>query len=83
MRYLVIVDARSPIGAIFAGSTRLTKLEENPVLDCTEIGLDNPHYLRVVRSLESGHATFLIPHRYVLAVRELLGESESRTVGFL
>lgn len=71
MRYLVVLDGRSTIGATYLGGSNdgTVKVagERHPALDCPEIDPTNFHYLIVTRQAKgSGDAQKLyIPHSFV------------------
>ncbi|WP_124919313.1 hypothetical protein [Burkholderia cepacia] len=86
MNYLVILDARTPIGAIYSekadgvvtdGSLR------HPALYCSDVSIDHPLYLFVTRPLKKGesHQSLHVPHHAVVAIHRL-NESDTLPIGF-
>jgi hypothetical protein len=90
MRYLVVLDASSAIGAAYAsgrhdGMVKGGARESNPAIDCYEISLESPVYLLVHRgksATSEDRQTVLIPHGSVVAIFRY-NEGEPRPIGFV
>jgi hypothetical protein len=89
MRYLVVLDARSVVGGIYANGHNDGFVNDggirHPVLDCTEIATDNPYYLYVKRdlSLHGKDYQFInIPHSSVSVIHHYADEG-SKPIGFV
>ena len=89
MRYLVVLDARSTIGSIFAHGHNDGTVSDgdlrHPVLDCIEIATDSPHYLFVKRDLSrhgKDYQSVHIPHSCVVAIHHYADDG-SRPFGFV
>ena len=69
MRFLVILNANSPIGTIYAGGSNDGFVRgQHPVLDCVEVTTDQPHYLFAKRDMSKRGGTsqsLYIPHSSV------------------
>lgn len=89
MRYLVILDANSPVGKMYAehqpaymttvGSVR------HPVLECTEVDLSNHWYIFAKNSLAREGRTYqsiYLPHNSVIQIIRY-EETEGTPFGFL
>lgn len=88
MKYLIILDGRSPIGAIYLqGNNDGTTTDGeiiHPLLDCTQITTDSPYYIFATRSLKKegkSHQTLYLPHGSVVAIYQY-DESDPRPLGF-
>jgi hypothetical protein len=88
MRFLVVLDARSPIGSIYANGSNDGFINDgdlrHPVLDCTEIATDSPYYLVIKRELSSHDKTCQsahIPHSSIVAIHHYADEG-SKPYGF-
>jgi len=89
MRYLVVLDAGSTIGRIYAngkndGFVNDGKVD-HPILDCTEIATDSPYYLFVRRDLSrhgKNQQTIHIPHSSVAVIHHY-ADTGSKPFGFV
>ena len=89
MRYIVILDAKSPVGAIYANGNNDGLTSDgnisHPVLDCTEIETNNPYYIFAKRSPNEAipsHQILYLPHGSVVMI-VAYDKAEDRPVGFL
>jgi len=88
MRYLVVLDAESAIGRVYAkgindGFVNDGQLD-HPVLDCIEIATDSPYYLFVRRDLTrhgKSHQSMHVPHQSVVAIHHYADEG-AKPFGF-
>lgn len=88
MKYLVIIDARSNIGAIYLngnndGTTSGSEIN-HPIIDCTEVRTSDPYYLFAKRQFKQegkSHQSLYIPHQCVVAIYQY-EEKEGRPIGF-
>jgi hypothetical protein len=68
MRYLVVLDVRSTVGRVYAGSNDGGVADgelKHPALDCTEIATDGPCYLFAIRDMTKhggGSQRLYVPH---------------------
>jgi hypothetical protein len=74
-RHFIILDANSTVGAMYASGSNdgFTSDGEvnHPVIDCTEIVIDNPYYILATRSLEKeggSYQSLYLPHGSVVAI---------------
>lgn len=87
MRYMVVLDVRSPLGRIYADGNHDALVAEgelkHPILDCVEVEPDRPNYLFVVREKRDNKArqTQYIPHAYVLSIHRY-AEKDPPPFGF-
>ena len=80
-KYLLILDCRSTIGSIYLngnndGTVTDGKLN-HPLLDCTEIKMNNPYYIFAIRSLKkegASHQSVYLPHGSVVAIYQYAEE---------
>ena len=90
MRYLVVLDCRSAVGAgYFAGSNDgLVKGGpdlSHPALDCSEIDTSNIHYLWVKREIakgKKGTQTLFLPHGAIVNI-VCYADEGPKPLGFL
>jgi len=75
MRYLVVLDARTPIAGCYASGNNDGYINDgnlyHPVLDCLEVATDAPYYVFVKRDMEkqgSNYQSLYIPHGSVVAI---------------
>lgn len=88
MNYLVILDARSAVGALYNTKADGTVTEANgeikhPALYCSGISIDHPIYLFATRPLkgDKSHQSLHIPHHAVVAIYRM-HEEDAPPVGF-
>lgn len=92
MRYLVVLDAESPIGRVYAagncegfvgeGETREIR---HPVLDCADINTESPCYLFVKRDPRQSNGPrqqVYVPHGCVVAIH-VYDDSGPKPLGFV
>ena len=89
MQHLVVLDARSVIGAAYLKGVNDGIADGNPCLTCSSLDSTDPHYAEVVRSYryrgESRQQRLRIPHHAIAFVvpYEIEGqEAELRPFGF-
>ena len=89
MKYLVVLDARSPIGSVYGSGSNDGFVKDgelrHPVLDCTEIGTDSPYYLyvkRVFSKQPEGYQSLHIPHSSVIAIHHY-ADAGPKPIGFV
>lgn len=87
MRYLVVLDTDSPVGAMYAQGSNdgFTQHGNHPVLDCTEIDLDEPNYMYVKRDMSRHGGSYqkaYLPHSSVVVIHPY-EDVEKMPVGFL
>lgn len=87
-RYRVLLDVNSAVGRMYAHANPPYPAAEgpdkHPILDCIEIGFDNPFYLQVKSSLArfgGGHQTLLIPHHAIVSIVRY-NETERPRLGY-
>ena len=86
-KFLVVLDRCSPIGSLYIDKGDLTFGVTgcvHPVLRCTEINLDNPNYISLVRAAENKadrHSRIWVRHSAVLLVHEY-DYTEPLPIGF-
>jgi hypothetical protein len=75
LRHFIILDINSPIGAMYASGSNDGFISEgdvrHPIIDCTEIVIDNPYYIFATRSLEKeggSYQSLYLPHGSVVAI---------------
>ena len=89
MRYLVILDARSATGSIYAsgnndGFVRDGELR-HPFLDCSEVVTDAPYYLFAKRDRSrqgQSYQSMYIPHGSIVYIH-CYADEEPRPIGFM
>ncbi|WP_155294440.1 hypothetical protein [Burkholderia cepacia] len=86
MNYLVILDARSPIGAIYgekADGIVTDGALRHPALHCSDVSMDHPVYLFATRPLkkDESHQSLHVPHNAIVAIYRL-NESDAPPIGF-
>lgn len=87
MKYLVVLDVNSEIGAIYSRGSHdgcVSRGEyQHPILDCSEIVTDAPYYLFVRREISKGGGTqkLHIPHSSVVAIH-IYDDNGPRPMGF-
>lgn len=89
MRYLVVLDANSVIGRIYAkgnndGIVNDGRLD-HPVLDCTDLVTDSPYYIFATHSLKKeggSHQSVFLPHGSVVAIYQY-AENDPHPLGFV
>jgi len=89
MRYLVVLDARSVVGGMYANGYNDGFVSDgeirHPVLDCTEIATDSPYYLYVKRDLSrhgKDYQTIHIPHSSIVVIHHYADEGR-KPMGFV
>lgn len=89
MRFLVVLDARSPIGGCYASGNNDGFVHDgqihHPVLDCLEVATDAPYYLFAKRDMtkqEKDYQSLYIPHGSVVAIHCYADEG-SKPCGFV
>ena len=89
MRYIIVIDANSAAGAIYAKGSNDGFITDghvqHPVLDCTEIETSSPYYIFAKRSLNAvgeSHQSLYLPHGSVVMVVGYADE-QGRPVGFV
>lgn len=89
MKHLVILDARSAIGRIYAKGNNDGNVSDgdtlHPVLECTDLVTDNPYYIHATRPLKKGdgsHQLLFLPHGSVVAIYQYALDEPS-PLGFL
>jgi hypothetical protein len=86
MRYLVILDAGSPIGRNYASGNNDGFIHDgHPVLDCLEVATDAPYYLFAKRDMSKqakNYQSLYIPHGSVVAIYCYADEG-SKPFGFV
>lgn len=87
-KFLVILDAKSAIGALYANGSNDGFASDgtlkHPILDCAEINADLPSYLSATRDMKSqgkSHQSLLIPHGSVVMILRY-AEEKPNAVGF-
>jgi hypothetical protein len=86
-RYLVVLDARSAVGRIYAKDNDgfVSDGEINhPILDCTQIVTDSPYYIFATRPLKKegkSHQSLYLPHGSVAVIHQY-AETEPYPIGF-
>ncbi len=78
MRYLVVLDAGSPVGRMYAEGNNdgFTEQGDHPVLDCTEINLDEPYYMYANRDRSKHGGSYqkvYLPHSSIVMIGDVLG----------
>ncbi|MDR5756479.1 hypothetical protein [Caballeronia sp. LZ035] len=88
MNYLVVLDVRSPIGAIYnrKADTNVPDAEaqlSHPALLCSDVSIDHPTYLFATRPLkgDKSHQSLHIPHHAVVAIYRV-NEEDAAPMGF-
>jgi hypothetical protein len=87
MRYLVVLDARTPIGGIYASGSNDGFADDgelkHPILDCTEVTTDSPYLFAKRDRSEQGKSYHLvhIPHGCVVAVY-CYADDDPKPIGF-
>ena len=84
MRYIVILDVDSPVGAFYSDEGNndgyaVGGKNRHPYIDCLEVSFDVGPYLFAKRDVprQNDTQTLYIPHRYVVMV---IGYAETDTV---
>ena len=89
MRYILVLDRRSPIGLIYDSGSNDGYIREgdqlHPFLDCTEVVTDAPNYVLVTRDMTKqgkSHQSIYVPHSSVLFI-QCYADEGARPLGFL
>lgn len=93
MRYLIVLNANSPIGQLYSQGTIQDGSNDgftagdfrHPILDCTEIAIDSPYYIFAKRAANREGAprqSIYVPHGSVVAIYRY-DEREPHPLGFL
>lgn len=89
MRFLIVLDANSTIGRIYANGSNDGFVndghQKHPVLDCIELTIDNPYYIFAIREMKKAagsRQSLYLPHGSVAAIH-LYDVTEPHPLGFL
>jgi hypothetical protein len=89
VRYLVVLNNRSPIGGVYASGNNDGFVrdgeEKHPVLDCLEVAKEQPFYLFARRDMSKNggsHQSIYIPHSSVVAIHCYADEGP-KPMGFI
>ena len=86
MKFIVVIDARSPFGRAFAGVYEAAKVgtETHLALECDQMDASNVHYMYVHTcrtTAGGGNQSLHIPHSAVLFVVQF-AEGQTPQIGF-
>ena len=88
MLYMVILDANSPVGEMYAAGDNdgfTSGPTRNPILTCTEIATDSPYYIyakRILKKEAGSHQSLFLPHGSIVMILQY-DEKDPNPLGFL